>query len=94
MQIVPKGLNISRLQFEQSFYNGSFLVNDVRPLKKSTQLCVGDTVDMILSDNGKVIGKRMIVLNVEPTKDSFLITLRCFRALQRPGIDPGGGPLS
>lgn len=83
-KVVPKGLNISRLQFEQSFYNSSFLVNGLRPLKKSAQLNVGDTVDMILSkNNGKILGKRMIVMNAELSKDSFLTTLRCFRALHR-----------
>lgn len=70
--VLKAGLGISRTKIEDQFYNGKLYLNGQKILKKSTQVAIGDEVDLVMAvheDNEHMLDvQRVIVKSVKEEK--------------------------
>nr|CDS27837.1 expressed conserved protein [Hymenolepis microstoma] len=83
-KVIRKGLNISQLDFEKAFYDQSFRLNNEVLLKKSQKLKQYDILDLVIREaDGKIFGKRTVLVNTEEKSNGFIVTLRCYRRIHQ-----------
>lgn len=79
-KVIRKGLNMSQMEFEKSFYNQSFRVNENFINNKSKKLKQCDVLDLVIrEEDGKIFGKRVVLSGIQEKSNGYIITLRCFR---------------
>lgn len=87
-KVARKGLNISQLDFEKAFYGQSFRLNEEVLIKKSQKLKECDILDLVTcEEDGKVFGKRIVLVKIEEKSNGFIVTLRCYRRIHQLNID-------
>lgn len=87
-KVVRKGLDISQLDFEKAFYEQSFRLNEKILLKKSQKLQEFDILDLITGEEeGKVFGKRVVLVKIEEKSNGFIVTLRCYRRIHQLNVN-------
>lgn len=85
--IMKAGLDLSRNKVEGCFYDGRLRLNGQRLLKQSRKVKVGDTLDLVLDEDGEtgtVRLKRVVlrkVLWASPEEDRFKVLLRRWKDL-------------
>lgn len=91
--ILKSGLDMARNKVEDAFYGSKLRLNGLKLIKKSKTVKVGDTLDLILSEDKEmdsVILRRVIFKKVVgETKDSekYKVILRTWKNLQLPTKD-------
>ncbi|XP_025266421.1 uncharacterized protein C6orf203 homolog [Camponotus floridanus] len=77
--ISKAGFGIPRTKIEEAFYASKLRVNGKKVFKKSTEVEVGDEIDMVLHrdlDNpGLLIVNRIVILSMSPLSNSIRIKL-------------------
>ncbi|KAM3171898.1 hypothetical protein ACTXT7_015643 [Hymenolepis weldensis] len=87
-KVARKGLNISQLDFEKAFYFQSFRLNEEVLIKKSQKLKECDILDLVTcEEDGKIFGKRVVLVKIEEKSNGFIVTLRCYRRIHQLNID-------
>lgn len=87
-KVVRKGLKMTQFEFEKAFYNQDFRLNKEKLLKKSCKLGEGDTLDLVVrEEGGKIYGKRVVLVNLVEKGCGFSVTLRCVRRVHQLYFD-------
>ncbi|XP_056152096.1 mitochondrial transcription rescue factor 1 [Lampris incognitus] len=88
--IMKAGLDMARNKIEDAFYSDKLRLNGQRLIKKSKSVKVGDTLDLVLSENHErntVMLMRLIfrkVLGESNDKEKYKIALRRWKILELP----------
>ncbi|XP_068608312.1 mitochondrial transcription rescue factor 1 [Brachionichthys hirsutus] len=88
--IMKAGLDIARNKIEDAFYDNKLRLNGQKLIKKSKTVKVGDTLDMVLSENRDT--NRVTLMRVIPRKvfgqltstDKFKVSMRRWSSLDLP----------
>ncbi|CAL8106292.1 unnamed protein product [Calicophoron daubneyi] len=80
-KVLRAGLNLTRATVEDAFFASRLRLNGQVLLKKATVVDEGDKLDLVLSEEVGVVGKRVRVLHIHAIRsDSYKISLRCWRS--------------
>ncbi|XP_063039585.1 mitochondrial transcription rescue factor 1 isoform X2 [Engraulis encrasicolus] len=91
--ILKSGLDMARNKVEDAFYGNKLLLNGLKLIKKSKTVKVGDTLDLILSEDKELnsVNLRRVIFKkvVGETRDSekYKVILRTWKNLQLPTKD-------
>ncbi|KAM8834255.1 LOW QUALITY PROTEIN: mitochondrial transcription rescue factor 1 [Synchiropus picturatus] len=86
--IMKAGLDVARNKIEDALYHSRLRLNGQRLLKKSKKVRVGDTLDLIVSEDqeaGTVRLKRVVLRKVlweSPEEERFKVSLRRWKVLE------------
>ncbi|XP_053701031.1 mitochondrial transcription rescue factor 1 [Synchiropus splendidus] len=86
--IMKAGLDVARNKIEDALYHSRLRLNGQRLLKKSKKVRVGDTLDLIVSEDkeaGTVQLKRVVLRKVlweSPEEERFKVSLRRWKILE------------
>ncbi|KAE8289627.1 hypothetical protein D5F01_LYC11333 [Larimichthys crocea] len=86
--IMKAGLDIARNKIEDAFYNNKLRINGQRLIKKSKTVKVGDTLDLVLSENQetntvtlmRVIPRR--VLGQSSNTENYKVAMRRWKRIE------------
>ncbi|XP_019940791.2 mitochondrial transcription rescue factor 1 isoform X1 [Paralichthys olivaceus] len=86
--IMKAGLDMANKKIEDAFYGNKLRLNGQRLIKKSKTVKVGDTLDMVLSENqggNTVTLMRVIVRRVFAEKsktEKYKVAIRCWKSIE------------